>query len=429
MAAEPRLKLRDGDRLIDAEFTIQVTGPTTFQLVLESGGGATGGRNARNSEYALGLQELLRRSEPIASTIDDCLVVSRVARSLPEDERRVIPTPPYTYPIALTATEDFTRLRLALTSPQVNIASKAKSGGNMRKNILLRLTARRPNITLQDIQFALNAVPTDTPKRDRKDIAVGLTQEAIDAARQEWREIGAENFHRKYGTSRANKFIIADPDGTEYDAKAILFGARTIAGLDGKNSDFDGDRQTVQEPLQALGYVVEDITKDDDEGPSTPTQMTAEEQQRAIQQAQAFAGNTDATVERTVRREQRLLRKALGLSRGSHACSLCGRTYPDRLLVAAHIKKRSDCTEEEKVDIPAVAMIACALGCDALFEHGYVTVTDDGMIQATKKSDGEEHLRELVQGLHSRSVTNFNQDSIPYFTWHRANSGGLPTAR
>lgn len=418
-----RLKLREGDRLIDAEFTVAITGPTAFEIILESSGGSTGGRRARNSEYALGLAELLRRVEPIASTLDDCLVVSRVAQSLPEAKRRVPPTPPFRYPISLNAVEDFEMLRLALTSPQGNIASKAARGGNERKSIALRFTSRIPNTTRDSIQISLNAEPTDNAKRDRKDISDGLTRTEIDAARKEWREIGSDDFHVKYGTSRAVKFVIADPDGTEYDAKAILFAARKIAGMDGNSSDFDGDRQTVQEPLQALGYVVDDITPSKDGNvPTAQRQMTEEERERAIQQAKAFAGKTDATVERTVRREQRLLRRALGLGNGSHACSLCGKTFPDRLLVAAHIKKRSDCTDQEKVDIPAVAMIACALGCDALFEHGYVSVTGDGLIQATAKSDGEEHLHEMVASLHGRSVTNFNRDSRPYYEWHRINS-------
>jgi hypothetical protein len=430
MSKNQRLKLRDGERLIDAEFTIMVTGPKSFELVLESSGGSTSGSRARNSEYSLCLAELLRRVTPIASTLDDCLVVSRVARSLPEDERRVPPAPPYNYPIALSTIEDFGKLRLALTTPQVHIASKATKGGNERKNIALRFTSKFPSPTHDSIQSVLNAEPTAHAKRDRKDIATGVTQTHIDSALKEWREIGSENFHRKYQTSRAAKFVIADPDGFEYDAKAILFAARKFAGLDGKNSDFDGDRSTVQEPLQSLGYVVEDISQDEDaSGQTTSQQMTKEEQQSAIQQAKVFAGSTDVTAERKVRREQRLLRKALGLSNGSHACSLCGRTYPDRLLVAAHIKRRSECTPEERVDIPAVAMIACALGCDALFEHGYVTVTDEGLIQATSKSDDEEHLREMVAVLNGRSITNFNVESRPYLSWHRESCQPSESAR
>jgi hypothetical protein len=421
MSNGQRLKMHAGDRLIDAEFTIAVTSPQNFEITLESSGGSTGGRNARNSEYSLGLTELLRRSEQIASTLDDCLVVSRVARSLPEEQRRVIPSAPYAYPIALTASEDFERLRLALTSPQVHIASKATSGGNMRKNILLRFTSRQLNITRDAIEFALDAVPTDTRKRDRKDIAAGISKADIDAARQEWREMGSDAFHRKYGTTRAAKFVIADPDGTEYDAKAILFGARIIAGLDGENADFDGDMRTVAQPLQALGYIVEDITAAHDDDAESDATASEEARRRAIQQARDFAGEIDTTAERKVRREQRLLRKALGLGKGSHTCALCGRTYPDRLLVAAHIKKRSDCTDQEKVDIPAVAMIACALGCDALFEHGYIVVNSEGLIESTIRSDGDSHLSEMVEMLQGRRVTDLNIESAPYFDWHRRN--------
>ncbi len=420
MATTQRLKLRDAARLIDAEFSVEVTGPSSFEIVVESSGGPSGSRPPRNSEYPEGLTEILRRVTLIASTLDDCLVVSRVARYLQEADRRVPPSSPYSYPIALSPSEDFARLRLALTSPQGGIASKARTGGNSRKNIALRFTARQPNLTKEQIVEALGAESSDTPRRDRKDIAVGITTIAIDAARQEWREIGADAFHAKYQTSRAAKFIVADPDGTEYDAKAILYAARVMSGLDGHNSDFDGDRQTVMEPLAALGYVVEDISAKASELPTSGT--SEDDRKRAIEQARAFVGQTDATVERRVRREQRLLRRALGLNKGSHACALCGRTYPDRLLVAAHIKKRSECTEAEKVDIPAVAIIACALGCDALFEHGYVVVNQQGKVEATSKSDSDPHLQEMVSRLDGKRVTGYHPDSEPYFAWHRKNS-------
>lgn len=417
MAETGRLKLRDGDRLIDAEFSVAISEPEAFILTLESSGGGPKRDKWRNTNYPEGLVELLRRSVPIASSLDDCLVVSGATRHLSEEERRVQPNPPYAFPIPLTPTEDFEQLRLALTSPQSDVGSKAtQGGGNTRKKIALRFAARHPGLSIDQILVALDAAPTDKPRRDRKDIAEGLTNADIDAARSEWREIGSEIFHQKYGTSRATKFVIADPDGTEYDAKAILFAARKFAGLDGANSDFDGDLKTVAEPLESRGYVVEDITSQDEDIP--PTANPDEARDRAIQQAKAFAGQTDARAERKVRREQRLLRKALGLDGSSHACALCGRTYPDRLLVAAHIKKRSECSPEEKVDVPAVAMIACSLGCDALFEHGYVVVTDEGIIEATKKSVSSPHVRELVEGLVGRKVSG-HIESAPYFAWHR----------
>lgn len=36
--------------------------------------------------------------------------------------------------------------------------------------------------------------------------------------------------------------------------------------------------------------------------------------------------------------------------------------------------------EPGTVDYPNVAMLACLLGCDALFEHGYMTVDDSRII-------------------------------------------------
>lgn len=94
---------------------------------------------------------------------------------------------------------------------------------------------------------------------------MGVANDHIDAALEEWKQIGPAAFHRKYGTKAAAKFLIVDAKGSEYDAKAILFAARLIAGLDGSNADFDGDRATVQAPLVERGYTVREIT------PTTPS--------------------------------------------------------------------------------------------------------------------------------------------------------------
>jgi hypothetical protein len=40
---------------------------------------------------------------------------------------------------------------------------------------------------------------------------------------------------------------------------------------------------------------------------------------------------------------------------------------PRDLAVAAHIKRRADCSEEERPDVQNIAMVSCRLGCDALF--------------------------------------------------------------
>lgn len=415
MGTTPRLKLRDGDRLIDAEFTVTVTSPRAFEITLESSGGSTSRGTARNSEYSLALSEILRRTASIASSLDDCLVVSRVARSLPENERRVVPTSPFAYPIMLGASDDYQQLRLALTAPQVRIASKAKSGGNMRKNIVMRFTSRVPNLTTDVIQSALDASATDSEKLETRDLATSITNREVDAARNEWHTIGERLFNQKYGTNHTSNLVIVDPDGTEYDAGSILFAAQKFAGLNDLVPLESRDKESVEELFKRLGYIVEDVSTS-----STANPLALQDAyRRSVHQTQEFEGDTDSTAERKVRREQQLLRRALGLGKGSHECSLCGRTYPDQLLVAAHIKRRSDCTYEEKVDIPAVAMIACALGCDALFEQGFVTVNDNGVVEVTELSTKETDLVEILQALHGRRVSNFNPQSAPYFDWHR----------
>ena len=121
---------------------------------------------------------------------------------------------------------------------------------------------------------------------------------------------------------------------------------------------------------------------------------------------------------RAVRREQRTLRWALGLGVGSSQCAVCGRTLPDHLLVAAHIKKRSECTESERIDIPSVAFVACTLGCDTLYEHGYISVDVKGRVIALRPCP-DRHLEEAVSGLVGRSVDGWSQSSARYFAWHR----------
>jgi len=412
------MKLRKADGLIDAIFSVHAEGDA-FEIILESRGGSMSASNAQNTEYNLGLKELLRRSQHIATSLVDCRVVSQKTASLSEEEQRVQPSEPYEFPIDLLSVTDFEDLRKKLTSPQTDIASTAPPGkGNQTKRILLRFVAQRPGLTAADIATALDAEVVKIQKRDRKDIAVGLGKSDIDSALAEWRAMEPKDFHAKYNTRPAAKYVIAGSEGIEYDAKAILFCARQFAGLDGENADFDGDKETVAEPLKALGYVIEDISDPDDDGAEeSPT--PAVDMDQAIQQAREFAGKTDAIAERKVRREQRLLRSALGLGGGSHRCALCGREFPDGLLVAAHIKKRRKCSYEERIDIPAVAMIACAFGCDALFEHGYVVVNDKGIIERTGRVAEGTHLHDVAQRLDGRTVVGPSKDSDRYFRWHR----------
>ncbi|MTE14153.1 hypothetical protein [Nocardia aurantiaca] len=130
-------------------------------------------------------------------------------------------------------------------------------------------------------------------------------------------------------------------------------------------------------------------------------------------------GATDGIRETTFRREQRALKHRLRqLSAGR--CALCGRAFPDQLLIAAHIKRRGQCTEDERKDLENIGMLACAVGCDSLFEHGYIGVDYGGKLlvsNATQRSgDIRRHVDDHLRGRVSPWWTSARE---PYFAWHR----------
>ena len=64
--------------------------------------------------------------------------------------------------------------------------------------------------------------------------------------------------------------------------------------------------------------------------------------------------------------EQGYLRRLLFGDLKQGVCSLCARHLPVELLVAAHIKPRSECSHRERLDAPGIVFGVCILGCDAL---------------------------------------------------------------
>ncbi|PNH86113.1 HNH endonuclease [Arthrobacter sp. AFG20] len=118
----------------------------------------------------------------------------------------------------------------------------------------------------------------------------------------------------------------------------------------------------------------------------------------------------------SVRAEQRFLRGQQLLYRGN-TCSLCGLSLPDELFVAAHIKPRWACSENERMDARNVAMLACLLGCDALFELGYVVVSEQGIIEPGKRRS--EQVADRIQHVVDRKCLAHGEESRQYFAWHR----------
>lgn len=118
-----------------------------------------------------------------------------------------------------------------------------------------------------------------------------------------------------------------------------------------------------------------------------------------------------------VRLEQSMLRGLLLQEADSPMCGICGRVLPPELLVAAHIKRRADCTRGEKGD-PAIAMLMCSLGCDALFENGYVSVVDGRVVSHARAEDTED-LRSVLAELDGRASEYWTPERQKYFRWHQ----------
>lgn|GEM_PF-6184396 len=71
-------------------------------------------------------------------------------------------------------------------------------------------------------------------------------------------------------------------------------------------------------------------------------------------------------------------------------------------------------------------MPACVLGCDALFELGWVAVNDDGLIESVGDlSDAADAARAAIVG---RTCKAFSDWTRANFAWHRslAVGDGLP---
>jgi hypothetical protein len=120
-----------------------------------------------------------------------------------------------------------------------------------------------------------------------------------------------------------------------------------------------------------------------------------------------------------IRKEQVQLRNLLAENRELASCALCGHEYPMGFLVAAHVKKRSLCSDDERRDLRHVAMLACTFGCDALYEGGWITVDKDGHVQTVPLDSVpggriQDHLRRLA----GQRCAAHSPASGPYFAWH-----------
>lgn len=133
----------------------------------------------------------------------------------------------------------------------------------------------------------------------------------------------------------------------------------------------------------------------------------------------AIAYKQDGEAVVVTRGEHAQLHRIVFEGRKEHRCDLCGRQLPISLLVLAHIKRRSHASDDEKLD-RSIAMRACALGCDDLYERGFLTVNHVGRIEPGKAASGAgPDLAAAVRERTGLLCTAFSEASAPFFAWHR----------
>ncbi|WP_237551516.1 MULTISPECIES: hypothetical protein [unclassified Streptomyces] len=149
------------------------------------------------------------------------------------------------------------------------------------------------------------------------------------------------------------------------------------------------------------------------------TVQPQDEEAAARQAISDYTGPLERSAERAYRGEQAHLKRAL-LPGPAGECALCGRTLPATFLIAAHIKKRAECTEDEKRDLQNVAMLACLLGCDGLYERGFITVAAGGQLQVSPLAASAPAVAQHIQEhLVDRTTAWWTPEREQYFAWHR----------
>ncbi|GAA5072294.1 hypothetical protein GCM10025759_12070 [Lysobacter panacisoli] len=130
-------------------------------------------------------------------------------------------------------------------------------------------------------------------------------------------------------------------------------------------------------------------------------------------------GDLDLPATTRRRAEQALLRRIRLGGKRSAPCAICARDLPVDLLVIGHIRKRHSCDSTQKRDESNV-MAVCTLGCDRLFENGYIYVDQMGVVRASDgvKGGGDE-LGSVIQALAGKQCLAWSSKSAPYFEWHQ----------
>lgn len=148
-----------------------------------------------------------------------------------------------------------------------------------------------------------------------------------------------------------------------------------------------------------------------------PIEWLVSQPKKQFQAIAKIAGPLDRENNSKGRVEQSYLRRLLFGEPDTATCSLCKRQLPLSLMVAAHIKARSECSRRERLDAGNIVFGVCLLGCDALYEQGLLSVNDQGEIVSSSRSDSCA-LRKTLRQFEGGHCTAWRKSNAGYFAWH-----------
>ena len=119
------------------------------------------------------------------------------------------------------------------------------------------------------------------------------------------------------------------------------------------------------------------------------------------------------------RTEQTFLRNYLFKNKKRGTCGICGKEFPVTFLVASHIKKRSLCTNEERLDYKNIVMPMCKFGCDDLYEKGYITISN-GKVETIKQDNLTKTIINYIEDVKGNDCIYWDDNSKKYFEWHKS---------
>lgn len=144
-------------------------------------------------------------------------------------------------------------------------------------------------------------------------------------------------------------------------------------------------------------------------------EITEETYEEVLSKLQSLE-ETETEIISKRRLEQGYLKSNLFGKKTIGTCACCKKEYPVSYLITAHIKKRAFCELNERKDLNIV-MPMCKLGCDEIYEKGYISVSNGVFVDMSKTPNSTE-LQRYINQISGSKCDFYNDKTKAYFDWH-----------